>query len=53
MGKIIKYILFLITIIFTVPAIFTFFELPFEQYGIFVFWFIALLTFYTFLTNNG
>lgn len=51
-GSFIRYIIFVIVILFTVPSIFTFFELPIEQYGIFVLWFIALITFYTFLQTN-
>ena len=50
---IVRYILFTLLILFIVPSLFLFFNLPVEQYGIFVLWVIALLTFFTFLNNSS
>lgn len=50
--SIVRYILLVAIILFTVPSLFLFFDLPVEQYGIFVLWLVAVLTFYTFLQGT-
>ena len=52
MYPIFKFIIILMLLIFTLPPIISFLEIPLEKYGIFILWLIALLIFHFFLTKD-